>query len=268
MTSVDWSSAASWTEVVSHRWYAKAGSARIAQTDPNVVEVATLPTGRPGRPSTSPNIDQTQAILDGSVGHPFHAYVVVSLLTGARTEEMRALTWSRTHLERGLNGEPSYIDVWRSDRAGGDTKTRKSRRSLALPARAVTALWAHRDTQAQISTDANYGWHDNDLVFCDDAGRPLDATAARWQFRRALDLVPSLDSEQWTPRELRHSFVSILSAKKLPIEEISKLVGHSSVTITERVYQKQIQTEVETGTTTMDSIFGEHRPKDDLQKPQ
>jgi integrase len=31
------------------------------------------------------------------------AYIVVSLLTGARTEEMRALTWSHTDLEADQN---------------------------------------------------------------------------------------------------------------------------------------------------------------------
>jgi integrase len=54
-----------------------------------------------------------------------HAYIVVSLLTGARTEELRALTWSYVDLD----SDPPFIMVWRSVRAGGDTKTRKSRRT-------------------------------------------------------------------------------------------------------------------------------------------
>jgi len=33
--------------------------------------------------------------------------------------------------------------------------------------------------------------------------------------------------EDWTPRELRHSFVSILSASGTRIEDISDLMGHS-----------------------------------------
>jgi hypothetical protein len=49
--------------------------------------------------------------------------------------------------------------------------------------------------------------------------------------------------------------VSILSARGLPIEETSKLVGHSSITITESVCRKQNQTTIETGTTTMDDVF-------------
>jgi integrase len=48
-----------------------------------------------------------------------YAYIVLSLLTGARTEELRALTWS--HVD--LDGKPPSVQLWRSVREGGDTKT-------------------------------------------------------------------------------------------------------------------------------------------------
>jgi integrase len=69
-----------------------------------------------------------------------HAYIVLSLLTGARTEELRALTWS--HVD--LDGEPPSVQLWRSVREGGDTKTRLSRRTLELPNDCVLALDAGR----------------------------------------------------------------------------------------------------------------------------
>ena len=60
----------------------------------------------------------------------------------------------------------------------------------------------------------------------------------------------------WTPRELRHSFVSLLSDSGLPIEEISRLVGHSSTAVTEQVYRHQIRPVVQAGAMAMDSLFG------------
>ncbi|MGD0935852.1 MAG: tyrosine-type recombinase/integrase [Streptosporangiaceae bacterium] len=54
----------------------------------------------------------------------------------------------------------------------------------------------------------------------------------------------------WTPRELRHSFVSILSAHDVRLEDISDLVGHSSTSVTETVYRHEIRpalTENDTG---------------------
>jgi integrase len=46
-------------------------------------------------------------------------------------------------------------------------------------------------------------------------------------------------------RELRHSFVSLLSDSDTPIEEISRLIGHKSTTVTELVYRKQIRPAVQ-----------------------
>jgi len=41
----------------------------------------------------------------------------------------------------------------------------------------------------------------------------------------------------WTPRELRYSFVSVLSDPGVSLEQISRLVGHSGTTVIELVYR-------------------------------
>jgi hypothetical protein len=69
--------------------------------------------------------------------------------------------------------------------------------------------------------------------------------------------VDGLDPDEWTPRELRHSFVSLLSDHGLPLEEISRLVGHSSTSATEVVFRKQIRPVVELGAVAMNEIFAE-----------
>lgn len=63
-----------------------------------------------------------------------------------------------------------------------------------------------------------------------------------------------MNSKEWTPRELRHSFVS-LSDSGVPLEEISRLVGHSGTAVTEEVYRKQIRPVVQTGAVAMNGIF-------------
>ena len=59
----------------------------------------------------------------------------------------------------------------------------------------------------------------------------------------------------WTPRELRHSFVSLLSDAGVPLEEISQ-VGHSGTTVTELVYRHQLKPVIQSGGTVMDRLFG------------
>ena len=61
----------------------------------------------------------------------------------------------------------------------------------------------------------------------------------------------------WTPRELRHSFVSMLSADGVAIEDISHLVGHSSTRTTERVYRHELRPVLRTGAERMERIFGQ-----------
>lgn len=84
----------------------------------------------------------------------------------------------------------------------------------------------------------------------------MDAANVRRDFRRALGLVPGFHADEWTPRDLRHSFVSLLSEAGVPIEEISRLVGHSGTTVTELVYRHQLRLLIQTGATIMDDLFG------------
>ncbi|WCN84611.1 site-specific integrase [Micromonospora sp. LH3U1] len=178
-----------------------------------------------------------------------HAYTVVSLLTGARTEELRALTWSHVNLAGKPDNEPPVppaIQVWRSVRADGDTKTKKSRRTLALPARCVTALTTHHERQGQPAADR--------LVFASTAGTALDRHNVLRAFRPVVAKA-GLDPRDWTPRELRHSLVSLLSQSGMSLEQIADLCGHSGTTVTESVYRHQLRPVLLGGAVAMDRIF-------------
>ena len=216
----------------------------------NVVALCAVPHGRDGRPSKSLALDQAKALLTAAQDSPLHAYVVLSLLTGARTEELRALTWAHVDLDgRPANNPPTppSVHVWRSVRVGGDTKTRKSRRTLALPARCVHALRAHYERQGQPAAKR--------LVFATSAGTPLDRHNVLRAFRPIIRKA-GLGPRGWTPRELRHSFVSLLSSNGVGIEDIADLCGHSGTTITESVYRHQLRPVLLSGAVAMDRIFG------------
>ncbi|MEO3786944.1 hypothetical protein ABGB12_26775 [Actinocorallia sp. B10E7] len=58
-----------------------------------------------------------------------------------------------------------------------------------------------------------------------------------------------------TSRELRHTFVSLLSDSGVPLENISRLVGHKGTAVTELVHRHQIRLVIEDGATAMDRIF-------------
>ena len=244
----------------------------------NVATLADTPQGQPGRPSKSLTLDQAIAVIAAAATLPvmelrpglkdvrrpaelMHAYIVLSLLAGIRTEEARALHWAHIN----LNGDPAatppvppHIAVWRSVRTHGDTKTERSRRTLAIPAAAVLALRAWSDAQANERLAAGDGWQDTGLVFTSHHGAALDASNVRKMFKRVCAEAGIGDA--WTPRELRTSFVSVMSHQGVSIEEIARLVGHASTRTTEIVYRRELRPVITTGAEIMDQLFTPTQP--------
>lgn len=217
----------------------------------NVASLCEIPHGQQGRPSKSLTEIQARALLDAAAQHPrIEAYIVLSMLTGARTEELRALTWDHVDLD---SQQPS-IRIWRSVRRGGDTKTPRSRRTLELPQLCVDALRAHEQRQAEDRLRAGTDWPAQGIVFASEVGTELDAANIRRRFRKVV-ADAGLDPAEWTPRELRHSFVSLLSNSGVAIEDIAHLVGHANTRVTEKVYRKELRPVLTRGAKAMDELF-------------
>jgi integrase len=212
--------------------------------------VTDTPLGQSGRPSQSLTLDQASALLEAAEGSRLHAFIVLCLLTGVRSEDARALTWEHVDLDAGT------IMVWRSVRAHGDTKTNRSRRTLALPEIAVEALRAQKRRQAEERAQAVDQWREHGLVFTTSVGTPFESHNLRREFRKvtaAAGLGP-----RWVPKELRTSFVSMMSYHGVPVEEIARLAGHASSRTTEVIYRRELRPVITTGAEVMDQIF---RPK-------
>ncbi len=222
----------------------------------NVATLVDPPSGRVGRPSRSLTLDQALALLRAAGESRLNAYVVLSLTVGIRTEEARELRWDHVDLEGNPAADrpvPPSVAVWRSVRQGGDTKTAKSRRTLALPQTAIQALKEHRKRQAEDRLAAGPLWQDHDLVFASAIGTPLDAANVRREFRKITQAAGL--GVGWAPRDLRHTFVSLMSADGVPIEEIARLAGHNRTATTELVYRHELRPVITTGAEVMDRIL-------------
>jgi integrase len=95
----------------------------------NVAALVDTPKGqRGGRPSKSLTLEQAVALMAAAEGTRLEAYIVLSLLSGLRTEEARALRWDHVVAwvddqwqsvnEAGFDHEQLAVFVWRADRAG------------------------------------------------------------------------------------------------------------------------------------------------------
>ena len=241
----------------------------------NVATLVDTPKGQPGRPSKSLTLDQAVAVITAARTLPvmelrpglkdvrrpaalMYAYIVLSLLCGIRTEEARALRWAHVDLDGDPAARPlvpPHVAVWRSVRAHGETKTERSRRTLGLPAVAAQALLAWSDSQAGERLAAGEAWQDTGLVFTNHLGAALDAGNVRKMFKWVCTEAGIGDG--WTPRELRTTFVSLLSHRGVSIEEIARLAGHASTRTTEIVYRRELRPVITTGAEIMDELFSE-----------
>ena len=84
-------------------------------------------------------LDQALAVLAAARGSRLSAYLVLSLLSGVRTEEPQPFTWDHVYLA-AHDEVPPHVPVWRSVRRHGDTKPLKSRRTIALPKQVAQVL--------------------------------------------------------------------------------------------------------------------------------
>jgi integrase len=219
----------------------------------NPVTATRTPAG-PKRESRSLTLEQARALLDKIRGDRLEAMWLTMLLVGLRPGEAAGLRWDDLELKTGF----LHVRRARLDEPGGirlgDPKTRRSTRTIELPAPVQEALRRHRVRQAEERLAAGATWHDNGMVFCTTVGTPID----RWALRRHFTkLTEQAGLGQWHPTELRHSTVSLLSDAGVRLEEVADLAGHSTTRMTGDVYRHVVRQAVGGGAkAVMEQMFG------------
>ena len=135
---------------------------------------------------------QAKAFLAACEGHRYEALFTVALAVGLRLGEGLGLRWTDVDLDKGamtIRQQLQRVAVPpMPDETTGKSalrlvpvKTRHGERRIPLPAFAVTALRAHRKTQAETRLKAET-WHDGGFVFTrrmgDRSTRPASHTTS------------------------------------------------------------------------------------------
>src|SRR3954454_1940432 len=132
---------------------------------------------RQERPKTPEplNVEECKRVLAAAEGRRNAARWTVALALGLRQSEALALQWKdvdldagRLSIRRGLHRVPGQGLVFT------ETKTDRSRRTIALPGPLIEALRTQRAEQNTERLAAGTDWDDWDLVFAQPNGRPLD----------------------------------------------------------------------------------------------
>jgi integrase len=177
--------------------------------------------------------EQARSLLQAASGERLEAAFVVMLSLGLRRGEVFGLRWMDVDFESNILTVAQALSRVGSRLVLGPPKTERSRRKINLPAPVATSLRAHKKRQAAERLLVGESWPDTGLVFTSEVGTPLDPA----NFRHSFDRVgANAGLVGWHPHELRHSCASILLAQGIPIEVVSRVLGHSSIRITADVY--------------------------------
>ena len=182
---------------------------------------------RPTRAPTTLTREQCAAVLASAAETRLGALYVVAALTGARRGELLALQWKDLDLKRGTMRVHQTLSELSGKHALGDTKTDRSRRTVALPSQAVAALKAHRKAMLKEG-------HIKGPVFCDTKGGWL-----RWSnvIRRSFrPLLEAAGAPTIRFHDLRHGLATYLLETDTHPKKVAELLGHSSTRTTLDIY--------------------------------
>jgi len=179
------------------------------------------------------SLAQARDLLDAARGDRLEACYIVLLALGLRKGEALGIAWTDVDLDRGLLTVRQALKRVGGGITLGDVKTSGSRRMINLPDEVVAALRSHRARQAAERLAAGTSWHESGLVFTTPIGTPIDPSNFRRQFDKVFAKAGLFG---WHPHELRHSAASIMLAAGVPLEVVSRVLGHASIRITADVY--------------------------------
>lgn len=217
--------------------------------------------GSSGRSLTA---DQARKFLEVAEGHRYAHAWTCQLMLGMRPGEVLGLLWSdvdlaagRLSVARSLKRIPKRTlpdgTVERERLELGKPKTPGSHRTVDLPAPVIAALSQQRRQQAAARLAVGEHWRDIGLVFSNELGGPVDPANYRHELSKTTEAA---ELGHWTPNELRHSAVSLLSDAGVPLEQIADIVGHSTTRMTEEVYRHRVTDSVSAAVAPMEALFG------------
>ena len=181
------------------------------------------------RPLTA---DELRSLLDATADDPMGPLFAVAAGTGLRLGELLGLRWTDV-TDGSLTVRRSLARAEGGGWAMAEPKTRRSRRTVMLPAVARLGLDRQRERQAAARVAAGSTWQDRvNVVFTDAIGRPLNPTAVSHAFRAAADRL----GLPVRLHDLRHTAASLLLGAGVPLKVVSETLGHSSIAITADVY--------------------------------
>jgi integrase len=175
-------------------------------------------------------------VLAAVTGDRLEALFTVALACGLRQSEALGLRWSDIDLDADTLRVQRVIQRVNGEYQVLEPKTKRSRRTISLPAPVATSLRQHKVRQSEDRLKVGPAWEGDawgGLVFADEAGGPLSSYHVGRRFKNLL-AVAGLQAMRY--HDLRHGAASLMAAQGVPARVAMEVLGHAQISTTMNIY--------------------------------
>lgn len=216
----------------------------------NVADVVHPPTPKRTELNTL-DVAQVKRLLDTAKGRRWEALLALAVATSLREGELLGLKWCDIDFEIGTLQVQRQLGI--TSRKLVEPKTDSTRRSMHLPAYAVTALREHRIRQNETRLIKGREWQNNDLIFPTHSGKPL---MARNMVREFKNLLKKADLPDIRFHDLRHTAATLMLLQGIPVKVVQERLGHSQISLTLGTYSHVLPSMDKDAAAKMDQLLG------------
>lgn len=189
--------------------------------------------------------------------------VYLALFTGMRRGEIIGLDWSDISFEDksiSINKTAVETTFTRSDGSKftklvlNPPKTAHSKRKIPITEPVLQALKRQQIKQHKQRLKAGQTWQESGAVFTTEFGTRIFPSNVYHMYSRGLK-NSSLRYVRF--HDLRHTVAVLAIDGQIPLEQISRLLGHATISITMDIYGKSVQSLVDQGAFSVSEILSD-----------
>ena len=194
--------------------------------------------------------------LEESSSIPYYTIVYTALHTGMRRGELLALRWIDIDLDLLTISVNRSLQVLNDrTRSFKEPKTSKGRRTIAMTPSLALVLKDYQTAQSTLRLLANTPVQQDDLVFSNLDGEPLNPSSISPGFSK----IARKAGLNVRFHDLRHTHATLMLKAGIHPKIVSERLGHSSVSITLDRYSHVVPGLQEAAAQRFDNIFTKHK---------
>jgi len=171
--------------------------------------------------------EELDLFLDAAKDHRLYPAFLLEAHTGLRRSELLGLKWKDLDF---IKGTVTIVRANKVDtKSDMQTKTKSGNRTIVIAKKTLPVLAEHKRQQDMLQKQLGDAYINEEFIFCQQNGK---RSCPRSFSRSFNQLLRKRQLRKIRFHDLRHTHATLLLAKGIPVDLVSKQLGHASIRIT------------------------------------